>query len=191
MRESRRVDVAYEDGALAIARMKKKTILIRSAIVLGVLGAIVAFFAFGLEHQLSLDALQAHQHDLEEYARAHPISLAAGFFLIYVAFAALSLPAATLMTAAAGALFGLLEGTLLVSFASSIGATLAFLASRYVFRDAVRRRFGKRLHAVNEGIRREGGVYLFTLRLVPAIPFFAVNMLMGLTELPVRTFYWV
>jgi pyruvate/2-oxoglutarate dehydrogenase complex dihydrolipoamide dehydrogenase (E3) component/uncharacterized membrane protein YdjX (TVP38/TMEM64 family) len=171
--------------------MKNKTILIRSLIVFGLLGAIFAFFAFGLEHQLSLDALKARQHDLDAYAHAHPVSLAAGFFLVYVAFAALSLPAATLLTAAAGALFGLWEGTLLVSFASSIGATLAFLASRYVFRDAVQRRFGKRLRAVNEGMQREGGVYLFTLRLVPAIPFFAVNLLMGLTQLPARTFYWV
>lgn len=171
--------------------MKSKTIVIRSLIVLGVLGAIIAFFALGLEHQLSLDALKARQHVLDAYAHAHPVSLAAEFFLLYVAFAALSLPAATLMTAAAGALFGLWEGTLLVSFASSIGATLAFLASRYVFRDAVQRRFGKRLRAINEGMRREGGVYLFTLRLVPAIPFFAVNLLMGLTQLPARTFYWV
>lgn len=171
--------------------MKNKTILIRSLIVLGLLGAIVAFFAFGLEHQLSLDALKARQHDLDGYAQGHPITLAAGFFLVYVTFAALSLPAATLLTAGAGALFGLWEGTLLVSFASSIGATLAFLASRYVFRDAVQRRFGKRLRAVNEGMQREGGVYLFTLRLVPAIPFFAVNLVMGLTQLPARTFYWV
>lgn len=171
--------------------MKNKTILIRSLIVFGLLGAIVAFFAFGLEHQLSLDALKARQHDLDGYAHAHPVSLAAGFFLVYVAFAALSLPAAALLTAAAGALFGLWEGTLLVSFASSIGATLAFLASRYVFRDAVQRRFGKRLRAINEGMQHEGGVYLFTLRLVPAIPFVAVNLLMGLTQLPVRTFYWV
>ncbi|GAC1495858.1 MAG: bifunctional TVP38/TMEM64 family protein/FAD-dependent oxidoreductase [Steroidobacteraceae bacterium] len=171
--------------------MKNKTFFIRLLIVLALLGAIVAFFAFGLEHQLSLDALKARQNDLDGYARAHPVSLAAGFFLVYVVFTALSLPAAALLTAAAGALFGLWEGTLLVSFASSIGATLAFLASRYVFRDAVQRRFGKRLRAVNEGMQHEGGVYLFTLRLVPAIPFFAVNLLMGLTQLPVRTFYWV
>ena len=171
--------------------MKNKAILLRVAILIGALGAIGAFFAFGEAHQLSLDALKAHEHDIAEYGRVHPISLAVEYFLIYVAFVALSLPAATLLTVAAGAVFGPIEGTLLVSFASSVGATLAFLASRYVFRDAVQRRFGERLQTINEGMTREGGVYLFTLRLVPAIPFFAVNLLMGLTKLPVLTFYWV
>lgn len=171
--------------------MKNKTTLIRSLILVGLLGVVAGFFALGLQHQFSLEALKVRQHALDGYRQAHPVSLAAAFFLVYVAFAAFSLPAATLLTLAGGALFGLLEGTLLVSFASSIGATLAFLASRLVFRDAVQRHFGKRLHAINEGIRREGGLYLFTLRLVPAIPFFAVNLLMGLTMLPTRTFYLV
>ena len=170
---------------------RRRSVLLRAAIVVGVAGAIGAFFAFGGEHQLSLDALKAHRHALDAYSQAHPVRLAAEFFLIYVAFTALSLPAATLLTAAAGALFGLIEGTLLVSFASSIGATLACLASRYVFRDAVQRRFGTRLQTINEGMQREGGGYLFTLRLVPAFPFFAVNMLMGLSQLPIVTFYWV
>ncbi len=171
--------------------MTNRTVLIRGFVVLGVLGAIIAFFAFGLEHQLSLDALKARQDDLDGYREAHPITFAFEFFVIYVAVAALSLPAAALLSAAGGALFGLLEGTLLVSFASSIGATLAFLASRYVFRDAVQGRFGNRLRGINEGIQREGAVYLFTLRLVPVIPFFAVNLLMGLTQLPMRSFYWI
>jgi len=171
--------------------MKNKTTLIRWLIVIGVLGAVVAFFALGLQHQFTLDALKARQHALEGFRQAHPWLLAGAFFLIYVVFTALSLPAATLLTLAAGAVFGLLEGMLLVSFASSIGATLAFLASRFVFRDAVQQRFGKRLQAIDKGMQREGALYLFTLRLVPVIPFFVVNLLMGLTASPARTFYWV
>ena len=171
--------------------MKNKHTLVRWLIVVVLLGGVVAFFAFGLQHQFSLEALKARQHDLDAFRQAQPVWLAAGFFLMYVAVTALSLPAATLLTLGAGAVFGLLEGTVLVSFASSIGATLSFLASRFVFRDTVQQRFGKRLRAINEGIEREGALYLFTLRLVPVIPFFVVNLLMGLTKLPVRTFYWV
>ncbi|MFC5524749.1 FAD-dependent oxidoreductase [Rhodanobacter ginsengisoli] len=169
----------------------KKLTLIRWLVVVALLGAVLAFFALGLQHQFSLEALKARQHDLDAYRQAHPGLLAAGFFLVYVAFAALSLPAATLLTLAAGAVFGLLEGTVLVSFASSIGATLAFLASRFVLGEAVQKRFGKRLETINEGMRREGALYLFSLRLVPLFPFFVVNLVMGLTKLPVRTFYWV
>ncbi|HZX70389.1 MAG TPA: FAD-dependent oxidoreductase, partial [Rhodanobacter sp.] len=171
--------------------MKSKLTPIRWLIVIALVGAVVAFFVLGLQHQLSLEALKARQHELDAFRQAHPAWLAAGFFLVYVAVTALSLPAATLLTLAAGAVFGLIEGTLLVSFASSIGATLAFLASRFVLRDTVQRRFGKRLSTINEGVQREGGFYLFTLRLVPVFPFFVVNLVMGLTTLPLRTFYWV
>lgn len=171
--------------------MQDKTTLIRVFIVVALLGAVAAFFAFGLQHEISLSALQARQQALLEYRHAHPLGMATGFFLTYLACAALSLPIAGLLTLAAGALFGLIEGTVLVSFASSIGATLAFLASRYVFRDAVQLRFGKRLQTMNAGMQREGALYLFTLRLVPVFPFFIVNLLMGLTTLAVRTFYWV
>lgn len=171
--------------------MQNKTTLIRVLIIVAALGAVATFFASGLQHSISLSALQARQHALLEYRHGHPLGMAAGFFLAYIACAALSLPIAGLLTLAAGALFGLIEGTVLVSFASSIGATLAFLASRYVFRDAVQRRFGERLRAVNAGMQREGALYLFTLRLVPVFPFVMVNLLMGLTTLAVRTFYWV
>lgn len=169
----------------------KKLTLVRWLVVIALLAAVVTFFALGLQHQFSLDALKARQHDLDAYRQAHPVMLAGGFFLIYVAFTALSLPAATLLTLAAGAVFGLLEGIVLVSFASSLGASLAFLASRFVLRDTVQQRFGKRLVTINEGIRREGAFYLFTLRLVPVFPFFVINLVMGLTTLPLRTFYWV
>ena len=171
--------------------MKKNSTFIRWLIVLALLGGVVAFFAFGLQHEFTLEALKARRAALDSYRQAHPLLLAGGFFLAYVAVTALSLPAATLLTLTAGAVFGLLEGTVLVSFASSIGATLAFLASRFVLRDTVQERFGKRLSTINEGIQREGAFYLFTLRLVPVIPFFVVNLVMGLTRLPSRTFYWV
>ncbi len=171
--------------------MKKNTTLVRWLIVIGLLGAVVAFFALGLQHQLSLDVLKARQDDLDAWRQAHPLLLAGGFFLVYVAVTALSLPVATLLTLAAGAIFGLFEGTVLVSFASSIGATLAMLASRFVLRDAVQARFGKRLSTINAGMQREGAFYLFTLRMVPVIPFFVVNLVMGLSPLPARTFYWV
>lgn len=95
------------------------------------------------------------------------------------------------MTLAGGALFGLGVGTLLVSFASSIGATLAFLASRFLFRDWVQGRYGERLAAINKGMEKDGAFYLFTLRLVPVLPFFVMNLLMGLTPIKTRTFYWV
>ncbi|MEO7073338.1 MAG: FAD-dependent oxidoreductase [Rhodanobacter sp.] len=171
--------------------MKSATLLVRWLITLALIGAVIAFFALGWQHQFTLAALQAHQQGLADYGQAHPWLLAAGFFFAYVAVTALSLPLATLLTLAAGAVFGLFEGTLLVSFASAIGATLAMLASRYVLRETVQDRFGKRLAAVNEGIARDGAFYLFTLRLVPVIPFFVVNLVMGLTALPARTFYWV
>ncbi len=171
--------------------MRNPTALLRWLLLTALLGAVVAFFALGLQHHLNLEALKAQQQALEGFRQAHPLALALGFFLVYVAVTALSLPAATLLTLAGGALFGLLEGTILISFASSLGATLAFLASRFVFGAAVQRRFGQRLAAINEGVRREGALYLFTLRLVPVFPFFVVNLLMGLTTLPVRTFYWV
>ena len=113
------------------------------------------------------------------------------FFALYVAVTALSLPGAAIMTLAGGAIFGLVVGTVIVSFASSLGATLAFLASRYLLRDSVQARFGARLAEIDKGIAKEGGFYLFTLRLVPLFPFFVINLLMGLTTMKAWTFYWV
>jgi pyruvate/2-oxoglutarate dehydrogenase complex dihydrolipoamide dehydrogenase (E3) component/uncharacterized membrane protein YdjX (TVP38/TMEM64 family) len=171
--------------------MPSTATLARLLLILALLGAVTAFFAFGLQDQLSLDALKAHQRAFGAYRQAHPLWLAAGFFLLYVIFATLPLPGAELLTIAAGAIFGLVEGTLLVSFASCIGATLAMLSSRFVLGGWVRKRFAAPLKKVDEGIAREGGFYLFSLRLVPVVPFFAINLLTGLTRLPVRTFYWV
>ncbi|MFL6664688.1 MAG: FAD-dependent oxidoreductase, partial [Rhizobacter sp.] len=122
---------------------------------------------------------------------AHPLHTIAVFLAVYVAVTALSLPGATIMTLAAGAIFGLVAGTILVSFASSLGAVLAFLAARYLLRDTVQARFGARLAEIDRGVEREGAFYLFTLRLVPLFPFFLINLLMGLTRMKAGTFYLV
>ncbi len=163
----------------------------RQFLLAALLAAIVAFFVLDLQRFLSLEQFQAQQAAIDAYYRSHPLQTALAFFALYVAVTALSLPGAALMTLAAGAIFGLLWGSVLVSFASSIGATLAFLASRFLFRDAIRQRFGDKLRAIDQGMQKEGAFYLFTLRLVPAFPFFVINLAMGLTPIPVRTFYWV
>ncbi|MBI4290157.1 MAG: FAD-dependent oxidoreductase [Betaproteobacteria bacterium] len=153
--------------------------------------AVLAFFAFDVGRYLNLEFFKAQHAAFATYYQSHPLGAALGFFVAYVAVTGLSLPGAAIMTLAGGAIFGLLWGTLLVSFASSIGATLAFLASRFVLRDWVQQRFGRQLRPVNEGFAKEGGFYLFTLRLVPAFPFFVINLLMGLTPIRAWTFYWV
>ncbi len=150
-----------------------------------------AFFAFDLGRWFSLDALKAQQANIEAYRAANPWLAAVVYFAIYVAVTALSLPGAAIMTLAGGAVFGLLWGTVLVSFASSLGATLAFLASRFVLRDWVKQRFGPRLAAIDRGVEKDGGFYLLTLRLIPQVPFWAVNLLMGVTPMRTWTFYWV
>ena len=152
---------------------------------------IVGFFQFELHHLLTLEGLKAGLDDFEARRAAAPILVAGLFLLAYVLVTALSLPGAAVMTLAAGALFGLGWGTLIVSFASSLGATLAFLASRYLLRDSIQAKFSDRLQAINEGIRKDGAFYLFTLRLVPVFPFFLINLLMGLTPIRALTFYIV
>lgn len=153
--------------------------------------AVAAFFYFDLGSYLSLDYLKQSQADFAASYAANPWLFIGGFFLIYVATAALSLPGAAILTLAAGALFGLVTGTIIVSFASSIGATLAFLSSRFLLRDWVQNRFGDRLKGLNDGLERDGAFYLFTLRVIPAVPFFVINLAMGLTKIRTATFYWV
>ncbi|PLW80974.1 pyridine nucleotide-disulfide oxidoreductase [Kineobactrum sediminis] len=161
-------------------------------ILLAVIAALIAaFFLLDINQWLTLEGLQTGLARFEEWRSSAPLLVAGGFFLLYVAVTALSLPGAAVMTLAGGALFGLGWGLLIVSFASSIGATLAFLVSRYLFRDTVQARFGERLKALNAGIERDGAFYLFTLRLVPVFPFFVINLLMGLTPIRAITFYWV
>ena len=165
---------------------------LQKILVIAVLGLVVlAWFAFGPGDQLSLAALKARQADLAAQVAAAPGRAALVYCLVYVLVAALSLPGAALLTLVGGAIFGLVWGTLLVSFASSLGATLAFLTARFLLRDWVAGRFGARLQQVDQGMARDGAFYLFTLRLIPVFPFFLVNLLFGLTALPVRTFYWV
>jgi pyruvate/2-oxoglutarate dehydrogenase complex dihydrolipoamide dehydrogenase (E3) component/uncharacterized membrane protein YdjX (TVP38/TMEM64 family) len=156
------------------------------ALVLVLVGS---YFAFDLGRFLSLEFIKQRQTDFAELYAQRPLVVLGAFFAFYVAVTALSLPGAVILTLAAGAIFGLVIGTVLVSFASSIGATLAFLASRYLLRDSVRSRFGARLADVDQGVARDGAFYLFTLRLVPLVPFFVINLLMGLTAMKARTFY--
>ena len=164
----------------------------RRIALLATLAVLVAlFFAFDLGRFLTLDFFKSQQAAIESWRAAHPAVAALAYFVVYVAVTGLSLPGAAVMTLAGGAVFGLGWGLVLVSFASSIGATLAFLASRYLLRDAVQAKFGDRLQALNAGVEREGGFYLFTLRLVPVFPFFVINLAMGLTPIRTWTFYWV
>ena len=167
--------------------MNRGRLLLLALVVLGV----GAFFALGGHRYLTLEQLRVHQASVNAYFLSHPWQTALGYFLVYVAVAGLSLPGATVLTLFGGAIFGLLWGTVIVSFASSIGATLSFLASRFLLRDWVQGRFGNRLKPINEGVAREGAFYLFALRLVPAFPFFVVNLVMGMTPIRVATFYWV
>lgn len=149
------------------------------------------FIFFDIGHYLSLEYFQAQKNHFFEYQQNNPVQSAAIYFSVYVVITALSLPAAAVVTLIGGALFGLLYGTILVSFASTLGATLAFLLARTLFRDSVQKRFSSSLKKINQGIAREGDFYLFGLRLVPVFPFFAVNLLMGLTHMPATRFFIV
>ncbi len=163
----------------------------RMAVLAGLAALIALFFGLGLHRHLSLSALKAGQAGFQTLYAESPVTVLGGFFLFYVVVVALNLPGAAVMSLAAGALFGLVTGTVLVSFASSIGATCACGLSRYLFRDWVRRRLGERLAKVEQGIAAEGAFYLFTLRLIPVVPFFAINLLVGLTPMRLTTFYGV
>ncbi|HAU4909113.1 TPA: pyridine nucleotide-disulfide oxidoreductase [Aeromonas hydrophila] len=157
-----------------------------------VMGCLIgAFFAFDLGHYLSLPQLQARQAELAALVDRHFVSAALLFVAVYVVSTALSLPGASLLTLAGSAVFGVAWGLLLVSFASSIGATLAFLSARFLLRDWVERRFGDKLASLQAGMQKEGALYLLSLRLIPIFPFFLVNLLMGLTPIRVSTYYWV
>jgi pyruvate/2-oxoglutarate dehydrogenase complex dihydrolipoamide dehydrogenase (E3) component/uncharacterized membrane protein YdjX (TVP38/TMEM64 family) len=166
--------------------------LMKKALVIGLIAALVAaYLLFDLGQYLTLDGIKRVAGTIDAFYAENPARVIGGFFLAYVAVTAASLPGAAIMTLAAGALFGLVLGTVIVSFASTIGATLAFLASRYVLRDWVEARFGKRLKGVNEGLERDGAFYLFTIRMIPLFPFFVVNLVMGLTRIRTWTFAWV
>jgi dihydrolipoamide dehydrogenase len=153
--------------------------------------AVAAFFYFDISQYLSLEYFKTQQAEVEQFVTANLLESILLFSLLYIATTALSLPGAALLTLIAGALFGLIVGLVIVSFASTIGATLALLVSRYLLRDSIQNKFSNQLKSINEGIEKEGAFYLFTLRLVPAIPFFVINLVMGVTKIPVKTFFFV
>ncbi len=156
-----------------------------------VAGLVAAIFVFDLDQYLSLTFLQSRLGDIQSYYANNTLLACGIFFIVYVLVTALSIPGAAVMTLAGGAVFGLGVGLLLVSFASSLGATLAFLAARYILRESVQQRFSERLKTLNKGMEKDGAFYLFTLRLVPVFPFFLINLAMGLTPIKTWTFYWV
>ena len=165
--------------------MNPKIIL---AVVLVIL--IGAFFAFDLQQYLNLQFLKDQKDALQQLFESNPAGISALYFTIYILITALALPAAAILTLAGGAIFGFWQGLILVSFASTIGATIAFLLTRYLFHDSVQDKFGTRLTTVNKGIENEGALYVFGLRLVPLFPFFIVNSVLALTRLKTLTFYW-
>ncbi len=164
----------------------KKILLLVVLIVI-----VMLFFSFDLGQYLTLGYIKSQQQIIHDYYQQNSLLTVLLFFILYVLITAISLPGAAVMTLAAGAIFGLLTGVVVVSFASSLGATCAFLVSRYIMRDAVQQRFAEKLKTINQGIEKDGAFYLFALRLVPAFPFFIVNLVMGLTHLKIATFYWV
>lgn len=157
------------------------------------IGAVVAFLFifFDLQRFLTLEYITESQKIFADIYIAKPFTVIGIFALIYVAVAALSLPGAVILTVASGAFFGVTVGSIVVSFSSTIGATLACFVARFVLRDWVNAKVGNKLALINEGILREGGFYLFTMRLIPIFPFFFINLAMGLTQMRFRTFFWV
>jgi uncharacterized membrane protein YdjX (TVP38/TMEM64 family) len=151
----------------------------------------IAFWTLGLERYLTLSYVKGSLGSLRAAYGHYPASVIACYFLIYVLVTSLSLPGAVVLTIAGGGLFGLVTGTIVVSFASAIGATLACFVSRYLLGAWVQKRFGSRIEKINEGIEREGVFYLFTLRLIPLFPFWLINLAMGLSRMRLRAFWWI
>lgn len=160
-------------------------------IVLIIIGLVAAFKIFNLGDYLSLSYIKESQQNFQELYANNSLVVMAVYILIYIIVTALSLPGAAVMTLAGGAVFGFITGLVAVSFASSIGATLACFVSRFILRDWVQGKIGDKLKTVNEGVEKEGAFYLFTLRLIPVFPFWLINLAMGLTKMPLKTFYWV
>ena len=165
---------------------KKKLLILAAVLIL-----IVTFKVLHLGQYLNLAYLKESQATFANYYHEHQFLTIVSYMLIYITAAALSLPGAAILTLAGGALFGLVTGTIVISFASTIGATLACIVSRYLLQGWVQEKFGDKLGKINQGMEEEGAFYLFTLRLVPIFPFFIINLLMGLTKIPMKTFYWV
>ena len=163
----------------------------RLLLILLITTIVCIWFIFDLGEFLTLEYFKNQQSSIELWKSENPLIAVAAFAAIYIVVTGLSLPGAAILTLVGGAIFGLLWGTVIVSFASTIGATLAFLVARTLLKDWVQGRFGDKLKTVNEGIKKDGAFYLFTLRLVPLFPFFIINLIMGLTPIRIPTFYWV
>lgn len=167
--------------------MTRRRLLVATAII----ALIALFFALDLGQYFRLEFFKSKQAVIEQFRRENPFVAGGVFFVAYIAITSVSVPGAAVMNLVGGAVFGVFWGTLLASFAASLGATAAFLSSRFLFRDALRRRFGERLRAIDAGLQREGAFYLFGLRLLPVFPYVLVNLLMGLTPIRTRVFYAV
>jgi len=163
----------------------------KTGLLLAIALVVALFFIFDLQRFLTLESIKTHQHDFETFYHGHTAATITVYMAVYILVTAMSLPGAAVMSLAGGALFGLVTGTIVVSFASTIGATLAFLLSRFLFRDTIQRKFGDKLASINRGVEKEGNFYLFTLRLVPVFPFFMINVVMGLTPIKTLAFYLV
>jgi len=167
--------------------MQIKKLLLASLIAI----ILILLLFLDLHHYITLEYLKSSKDKLNVYYQDNPLLVLGTYFVIYLASTAFSLPSAAVLSLAGGALFGLTAGTLLVSFASTIGATLAMLIARVLLRDWVQNRFAAQMETINSGMLKEGAFYLFTMRLLPAVPFFAINLVMGLTPLRTVTFFWV
>ena len=168
-----------------------KHILKKIIIVMVIVLIIAVFFIFNLNKYLTLSYIKDSREAFQTLYNQNTFPVIAVYMLIYIISTSLSLPGAAVLTLAGGAMFGFAAGVIIVSFASTIGATLACFVSRYLLRDWIQNKFGDKLNAINKGIEKDGAFYLFTLRLVPAFPFFVINLVMGLTKMRLFTFYWV
>lgn len=168
-----------------------KKLVQRLLIVASIIAVVILFKVLGLGQYLSLDYLKISQDKFTQIYASHRLPVIAAYMAIYIMVTALSLPGAVVMTLAGGAMFGFWVGVLVVSFASTVGATLACFVARFLLRDWVQNKFGEKLTRINTGIEKEGSFYLFSLRLVPIFPFFVINLAMGLTPMKLWTFYWV
>jgi len=163
----------------------------RLLIVAVIIIAVILFKVLGLSQYLTLDYIKTSQDRFAQLYTSHRLLVIAVYMTVYITVTALSLPGAAVMTLAGGAMFGFRVGVLIVSFASTIGATLACFVARFLLREWVQAKFGEKLSTINRGIEKEGAFYLFSLRLVPIFPFFVINLAMGLTSMKLWTFYWV
>ena len=167
------------------------TLLKRLLIVLAGITAVALFYYFDLKQYLTLSYIKESQHNFQQLYADNRLLVISSYMAIYITVTALSLPGAVIMTLAGGALFGFTIGTIVISFASTIGATVACAVSRYLLRDSIQDKFGDKLTSINKGIEEEGPFYLFTVRLIPVFPFFIINLVLGLTRMPLITFFWV